>query len=63
MLSLTDDDVDLTFQETLFMLNVLSSEEVSTAPGERKQPTSMLNGEFWKEISFPYLFPRERIWI
>ena len=45
------------------MLNVLSSEEVSTAPGERKQPTSMLNGEFWKEISIPYLFPRERIWI
>ena len=46
------------FQETLFIPNLLSSEEVNIAPGDGKQPTSMLNDEFCEELSFPYLFPR-----
>ena len=46
------------FQETLFITNVLSSEEVNIAPGEGKQPTSMLNDEFCEELAFQYLFPR-----
>ena len=45
------------FQETLFILNVLFSEEVNIAPGEGRQPTSMLNDEFCEELAFPYLFP------
>ena len=48
------------FQETLFLRNVLSSEEVNIAPGEGKQPKSMLNDEFCEELVFPYLFPRVR---
>ena len=46
------------FQETLFITNVLSSEEVNIAPAEGKQPTSMLNDEFCEELAFRYLFPR-----
>ena len=46
------------FQETLFIPNVLSSEEVNIAPGEGKQPTSVLNDECCEELAFPYLFPR-----
>ena len=46
------------FQETLFKPNVLSSEEVNTAPGGRKQPTSMLNDDLCEEVAFLYLFPR-----
>ena len=49
------------FQETLFIPNGLSTKEVSVAPGEGKQPTSMLNGEFCEELAFPYLFPRAHL--
>ena len=48
------------FQETLFMPNVLSSEEVNIAPGQENQPTSMLIGEFCKGLAFPYLIPRRK---
>ena len=48
------------FQETLFIPNVLSSKEVNIAPGEGKQPTSMLSDEFCEDLDFPYLFPRSK---
>ena len=34
-----------------------SAEEISTTPGEGKQPTSMLSDDYCKELVFPYLFP------
>ena len=33
------------------------SEEISLAPGEGKQPTSMLSDDYCEELAFPYLFP------
>ena len=45
------------FQETLFIPNVLSSEEVRIALGEGKQTTLMLNDESCEEPAFPYIFP------
>ena len=36
---------------------MLSSEEVNIAPGEGRQPTSMLNDEFCEELALPHLFP------
>ena len=43
-------------QETMFVLTT-SSEEISLAPGEGKQPTSMLSDDYCEELAFPYLFP------
>ena len=43
-------------QETMFVPTTFS-EEISIAPGEGKQPTSMLSGDYCKELAFPYLFP------
>ena len=48
------------FQQTLFIPKMLSTEEVNIAPGEGKQPTSMLNDKFCEELAFPYLFPRDK---
>ena len=45
------------FQETLFIPNVLSSEEVRIALGDGKQTTLMLNDESCEEPAFPYIFP------
>ena len=44
-------------QETMFVSNVPTPEEISIAPGEGKQPTSVLNDIFCEGLSFPYLFP------
>ena len=43
-------------QETMFVPTTFS-EEISIAPGEGEQPTSMLSGDYCKELAFPYLFP------
>ena len=48
------------FQQTLFIPKMLSTEEVNIAPGEGKQPTSMLNDKFCEDLAFPYLFPRDK---
>ena len=32
------------------------SEEISIAPGEGKQPNSMLSDDYCEELAFPYLF-------
>ena len=45
------------FQETLFIPNVLSSEEVRIALGEGKQTTLTLNDKSCEEPAFPYIFP------
>ena len=36
------------------------SEEISIAPGEGKQPTSMLSDDYCEELAFPYLFPARK---
>ena len=33
------------------------SEEISIAPGEGKQPNSMLSDDYCEELTFPYFFP------
>ena len=37
--------------------NIPQSEEISLAPGEGKQPTSILTDEYCEELSHPHLFP------
>ena len=44
-------------QETLLISNITSPEEVSIAPGEGKQPSSILSDKFCEEVAFLYLFP------
>ena len=44
-------------QETMLIPNVFETEEIHIAPGEGKQPKSILNDEFCEELVFPYLFP------
>ena len=48
------------FQETVFVPTIISEEEVSIAPGEGKQPMSILSDKFCEELAFPHLFPRGR---
>ena len=39
-------------QKTMFIPNVLETEEINIALGEGKQPKSILNGEFCEELAF-----------
>ena len=48
------------FQETVFVPTIISEGEVSIAPGEGKQPMSILSDKFCEELAFPHLFPRGR---
>ena len=48
------------FQETLFVPNSLPGEEISIAPGDGKQPTSILSDTFCEQLAFPYLFSQEK---
>ena len=45
-------------QETLFVPNLLTGEEISIAPGDGKQPTSVLSDTFCEQLVFPCLFPQ-----
>ena len=59
-----DNPLDLRWfnsQETMFIPNVLETEEIHIPPGEGKQPKSILNDEFCEELACPYLFPNEKI--
>ena len=43
-------------QETMFVTTTFS-EEINIAPGEGKQPTSMLSDDYCEKLAFPYLLP------
>ena len=47
-------------QETLFVQNLLTREEISIAPGDGKQPTSILSNTFCEQLAFPCLKIREK---
>ena len=47
-------------QETLFVRNLLTREEISIAPGDGKQPTSILSNTFCEQPAFPCLFLQEK---
>ena len=56
LLEKDDNPLDLhrfSSQETMFIPNVLETVEINIAPGEEKQPKSILNGEFCEELVFP----------
>ena len=42
----------------MFVPNLLTGEEISIAPGDGKQPTSILSDTFCKQLVFPCLFPQ-----
>ena len=46
-------------QETMFV-PITFSEEISTAPDEGKQPTSMLSDGYCEEQAF---IPRRKVWL
>ena len=55
LLEKDDNPLDLhrfSSQETMFIPNVLETVEINIAPGEEKQPKSILNGEFCEELVF-----------
>ena len=45
-------------QENMFVLNMTTTEEISIAPGEGREPTSILNDKYCEELAFPCLFPK-----
>ena len=45
-------------QETLFVLSLLIGKEIRVAPGDGKQPTSILSDAFCEQLAFPCLFPQ-----
>ena len=44
----------------MFVPNLKTAEEISIAPGEVKDPTSILNDKCCEEFAFLYLFPKEK---
>ena len=44
-------------RETTLISNILQSEELTIAPGEVKQPMSILNDQYCEELVHPHLFP------
>ena len=42
----------------MFVPNLLTGEEISIAPGDGKQPTSILSDTFCEQLAFPCLFPQ-----
>ena len=47
----------LSAHETTIISNMPQSEELTIAPGECKQPISILNDQYCEELAHPYLFP------
>ena len=47
-------------QETMFVPNLLTGEKINIAPGDRKQPTSILSDTFCEQLAFLYLFPQRK---
>ena len=45
-------------QETLPVPSLLTREEINIAPGNGKQPTSILGATFCEQLAFPCLFPQ-----
>ena len=45
-------------QETTFVPNLTTAEEISIASGDGKEPTSILNDKYCEELAFPCLFPK-----
>ena len=45
-------------QEILLVPSLLTREEISIAPGDRKQPTSILSAAFCEQRAFSCLFPQ-----
>ena len=45
----------------MFVPNLLTGEEISVAPGDEKQPTSILRDTFCEQLAFLYLFPQRKI--
>ena len=43
--------------ETTLISNMPQSEELTIAPGEGKQPMSILNDQYCEELAHPHLFP------
>ena len=48
-------------QETMFIPNMMTTEEISIAPGEGKKPTSILNDKYCEELVFPCLLPEGKL--
>ena len=46
-------------QEKLFVPSLLTGDETSVAPGDGKQPTSILIDTFCEQLAFPCLFPQK----
>ena len=46
-------------QETMFVPNITKAKEISIAPGERKEPPSILYDKYCKELAFPCLIPKK----
>lgn len=44
-------------QESILILNTPAIEEISIAPGKRKQPYSLLEDENYEPLTFPYVLP------
>ena len=45
-------------QGTMFVPTMTTAEEISIAPGEGKEPTSLLNDKYCENFAFPCLFPK-----
>ena len=48
-------------QETMFVPNMATAEVVSIAPGEGKEPTSILIDKYCEELAFPCLFSKGKL--
>ena len=47
-------------QETMFVRNMTTAQEISIAPSEGKKPTSILNNKYCEELAFHCLFPEKK---
>ena len=47
-------------EETMFVPNITTAEEISIDPGEGKESTSILNDKYCEELAFPCLFPKRK---
>ena len=48
-------------QGTMFVPNITKAKEISIAPGERKEPPSILYDKYCKELAFPCLIPKKKM--
>ena len=48
---------NFTSQETMFIPHIVTSEEISIAPGKGKEPVSIFKDNYCEELAFPCLVP------